>query len=214
MKTMFYIIGGVVLLLVIWAIGSYAVVRKLEEPRYTVIEKKTGYEIRQYDPYIVAETVVNSTEYDQDLRQGFRLVADYIFGNNTKQEKISMTTPVLEQPGSQSEKIAMTVPVLEGERDDTTRTVAFVLPSQYSMDTLPAPNNDQVTLREVDGRKVAALRFGWYGTPDRVAKKKAVLLESLAADNVTVIAEPQAAFYNPPLSMPLVLRNEILVEVE
>lgn len=211
---MFYIIGGLVLVLVIWAAGSYAVVHNLEEPSYTVIEKKPGYEIRQYDPYIVAETVVSSSAYNQDLNQGFSLVADYIFGNNTKQEKISMTTPVLEQPGAASEKIAMTVPVLEDQTDNATRTIAFVLPSQYTMDTLPTPNNDRVTLRGVDGKKVAALRFSWYATPKRIAKKKTELLELLAADNVTTIATPQAAFYNPPLSMPLVLRNEILVDIE
>jgi hypothetical protein len=108
----------------------------------------------------------------------------------------------------------MTVPVLETQSEQATRTVAFVLPSKYTMDTLPTPNNDKVTLREVDGRKVAVLRFTWYGTPDRVAAKKATLLSALERDGVVVVSEPQAAFYNPPLSMPLVLRNEILVEVE
>ena len=218
MQTMFYIIGGVGVLLIIWAVGSYLAVRSLEEPSYTVLEKKDGYEIRQYEPYIVAQTVVPSSEYNEDLNQGFRLVADYIFGNNTTQEKISMTTPVLESPGEQnnqsSEKIAMTVPVLETQSEQATRTVAFVLPSKYTIDTLPTPNNDKVTLRDVDGRKVAALRFTWYATPDRVAAKKATLLSALERDGVTAVREPQAAFYNPPLSMPLVLRNEILIEVE
>jgi len=214
MKTMFYVIGGIIGVLLIWALGSYLAVRSLEEPSYTVLEHKSGYELRQYDPYIVAETVVNSSEYNRDLNQGFRAVAGYIFGDNTTKEKISMTTPVLEQPGDQSEKIAMTVPVLEGQTDRATRTVAFVLPSTYTLDTLPIPNNDQVNLREVDSRKVAALHFTWYGTPARVAAKKAWLLEQLEQDGFTVIGEAQAAFYNPPLSMPLVLRNEILIEVE
>jgi hypothetical protein len=211
---MYYVIGGIAGLLIVWALGSYLAVRSLEEPSYTVIERKNGYEVRQYDPYIVAETVVNSSEYNRDLNQGFRAVAGYIFGDNTAAEKISMTTPVLEQPGDRSEKIAMTVPVLEDQSDNATRTVAFVLPSKYSLATLPTPNNDQVTLREVDGRKIAALRFTWYGTPDRVAAKKAQLLEKLQRDGLTAISEPQAAFYNPPLSMPLVLRNEILIEIE
>jgi hypothetical protein len=211
---MYYVIGGIVLLLVIWAIGSWLVVQSLEEPSYTVTEKRDGYEVRMYDPYIVAETVVNSSEYNRDLNQGFRAVAGYIFGDNTSAEKISMTTPVLEQPGDRSEKIAMTVPVLEDQSGNATRTVAFVLPSKYSLTTLPTPNNDKVTLRAVDGRKVAALRFTWYGTPDRVAAKKALLLEKLQRDGLTAISEPQAAFYNPPASMPLVLRNEILIEVE
>ena len=214
MKTMYYVIGGIVVVLAVWAIGSWLAVRSLEEPSYTVIEQKSGYEVRQYDSYIVAETVVTSAEYNRDLNQGFRAVAGYIFGDNTGKEKISMTTPVLEQPGDQSEKIAMTVPVLEGQSDSATRTVAFVLPSEYTLETLPTPNNDNVKLREVDGRKVAALRFTWYGTPDLVAAKKAQLLEKLQRDGLTAISEPQAAFYNPPLSMPLVLRNEILIEVE
>ncbi len=214
MKTMFYVIGGIVGLLVVWALGSYLAVRNLEEPSYTVTEKKDGYELRQYDPYIVAETVVSASEYNRDISNGFRAVAGYIFGDNTTKEKISMTTPVLEQPGDRSEKIAMTVPVLEGSSDSATRTVAFVLPSNYTLDTLPTPNNEAVKLRAVDGRKVAALRFTWYGTPARVASKKAWLLEQLEQDGFTVVGEPQAAFYNPPLSMPLVLRNEILIEVE
>ena len=213
MHAMYYIIGGIVLLLVIWAVGSYLAVRNLEEPSYTVLEQKSGYEVRQYDPYIVAETVVSASDYNRDISNGFRAVAGYIFGDNTSKVKISMTTPVLEQ-SEKSEKIAMTVPVLEGSSDSATRTVAFVLPSTYTMDTLPTPNNESVKLREVDGRKVAALRFTWYGTPARVAAKKALLLEKLKSDGYTVVSEPQAAFYNPPLSMPLVLRNEILVEVE
>ena len=211
---MFYIIGGIVLILVVWAAGSYAAVRSLEAPSYTVIQQMSGYEIRQYDPYIVAETVVSASEYRRDLNQGFRLVADYIFGNNTTQEKISMTTPVIETPSDRNEKIAMTVPVLETQSDNATRTVAFVLPSKYTLDTLPTPNNDRVTLRAVDGQKVAVLRFGWYGTPARVTAKKELLLAKLQADQITTVGEPKAAFYNPPLSMPLVLRNEILVPVE
>jgi hypothetical protein len=214
MKTMYYVIGGIVGLLIVWALGSYLAVRSLEEPSYVVTEKRDGYEVRMYNPYIVAETVVNSSEYNRDLNQGFRAVAGYIFGDNIAAEKISMTTPVLEQPGDRSVKIAMTVPVLEDQSDNVTRTIAFVLPSKYSLTTLPTPNNDQVTLREVDGRKVAALRFTWYGTPDRVTAKKAQLLKKLQQDGFTVISEPQAAFYNPPLSMPLVLRNEILIEIE
>jgi hypothetical protein len=214
MKTMYYVIGGIVGLLIVWALGSYLAVRSLEEPSYIVTEKRDGYEVRMYDSYIVAETVVNSSEYNRDLNQGFRAVAGYIFGDNTSAEKISMTTPVLEQPGDRSVKIAMTVPVLEDQSDNVTRTVAFVLPSKYSLATLPTPNNDKVTLREVDGRKVAALRFTWYGTPDRVAAKKAQLLEKLLQDGLTAISAPQSAFYNPPLSMPLVLRNEILIEIE
>ena len=211
---MIYVIVGIVGLLVLWAVVSYLAVRTLEEPRYTVLEKKASYEIRQYEPYIVAQTVMSVADYNADLRQGFRLVADYIFGNNTTQAKISMTMPVIEARSDQGQSIAMTVPVLESDSNVGTRTISFVLPSKYTLETLPTPNNDKVQLRVVSGRTVAAARFTWYATPSRVASYKASLLKALEADGQIIMSEPQAAFYNPPLSMPLLLRNEILVEVQ
>lgn len=212
----YYILGGILLALGLWALGSYLAIRSLEKPSYTVVEKRDGYEIRQYDAYIVAEATVESTDYNRNLNQGFSLVADYIFGNNTSREKISMTTPVLENatPPNTNEKIAMTVPVLEESSGDTSRTISFVLPSKYSLESLPTPNNDRVTLREVSSFKAAALSFSWYGTPERVATKKTQLLSVLEKDGLLLVGEMQAAFYNPPLSMPLVLRNEIIAPIE
>jgi len=216
MTLYYYIVGGLLLALGLWAAGSYVVVRTIEKPNYTVLEKRNGYEVRQYDPYIVAEATITSAEYQGGLRQGFSLVAGYIFGDNTSQEKIAMTSPVLENnaaPAS-NEKIAMTVPVLEKTTSANSRTISFVLPSKYTLSTLPTPNNERVTLREVPGFKAAVLRFSWYGTPERVAVKKAQLLEALVRDQAVIAGETQAAFYNPPLSMPLVLRNEIIIPIE
>ena len=206
---MYYIALIVVAILGIWMLGSYLAVRNIEEPAYTVVEKRSGYEIRAYAPYIIAETQVSGT-YAQALGGGFRVIADYIFGNNTTKESISMTAPVLER---RSEKIAMTVPVTTELGSDTSRTVSFVLPSTYTMDTLPTPNNEAVTLTKVPAQTVAALRFSGYATEQRVAKKKELLLARLATDNVTIIGTEQVAQYNPPLSMPLLRRNEILIQI-
>jgi len=206
----YYLFFGFIAVLLVWAIGSYLVIRNLEEPSYTVLEKRDGYEIREYSPYIIAETEVTGN-YSTALNQGFSRIADYIFGNNTSNTSIAMTAPVLE---NESEKIAMTVPVVTSLDDTQARTVSFVLPSKYTMDTLPTPNNPRVTLTEVPGRTVAALRFSWYATEARVEKKKALLDSYLTRDDVTKIGSVQVAQYNPPLSMPLTLRNEILVPIE
>ena len=210
----YYILGGLIIGLLVWIIGSYAVVWTIEEPAYTVLEKKDGYEIREYAPYIKAEAEVTGT-YAEATNQGFRIIADYIFGNNVRKESISMTTPVLESPQiPQPEKIAMTVPVLELGTDSATRTIAFVLPSKYTLDTLPIPNNPAVKLTPVPARKVAVLRFTWYPTETRIASKKYKLGEMLARDNKTITGEFETARYNPPLSMPLTLRNEIIIQIE
>ena len=208
----YYILGTFVLALVIWVIGSYLVVRTIEEPAYTVLEKKDGYEIREYAPYIMAKTTVTGN-YDEATNKGFRIIADYIFGNNTKKESIAMTAPVLESKAA-SEKIAMTTPVLETAGENNERTIAFVLPSKYTLETLPTPNNNAVTFMEVPARKVAVLRFTWYASASRMEAKKALLENYLTRDNITTAGEPETARYNPPLSMPLMLRNEVLIPVE
>ena len=210
----YYFVGAVAIALLLWVIGSYVVVRSIEEPAYTVVERKDGYEIRQYAPHIVAKTTV-SGDYSQATNQGFRLIADYIFGNNTSRESIAMTAPVLESPTSNpSEKIAMTVPVLESLSGSATRTIAFVLPSKYTLETLPKPNNSAVILALIPARTIAALTFTWYPTASRVEAKKALLQNYLARDGKVMVGDIETARYNPPLSMPLTLRNEILIPVE
>ena len=210
--TIYHYIGvGIILLIIIWTLGSYLVIKNIEQPAYSVIETKNGYEVREYKSYIVAETTVTGNRQEA-LTSGFRVIADYIFGNNVGKNSIAMTAPVLESTAS--EKIAMTTPVLSSESDTSERTIAFVLPSSYTLDTLPTPNNQAVTLREVPTHKVAVLSFTWYATPGRVEEKKAQLLSLLAQDQKKINGEIQVAQYNPPLSMPLMLRNEILVPIE
>jgi hypothetical protein len=210
----YYILGAVGIGLLVWVIGSYAVVWSIEEPSYTVVEKRDGYEIRKYAPYIKAEVTVTGS-YDEATKQGFRIIADYIFGNNTTKESISMTTLVLESPQvGTSEKIAMTTPVLEATTGNATRTIAFVLPSTYTLATLPRPNNEAVRLIEMPARTVAALRFTWYPTEARINAKKQLLESYLTRDQKNIIGDIETARYNPPLSMPLTLRNEVLIPIE
>ncbi len=209
---MYYYIGAVALaLLFIWAVGSYLVIRNIEEPKFTLVESRAGYDIREYEPYIIAETDVTG-EFGEATNSGFRVIADYIFGNNTSRSSIAMTAPVLESKSS--EKIAMTVPVIDTEKDVNTRTISFVLPSEYTLETLPMPNNPEVTITQVDSRKVAVLSFTWYPTMKRVESKKKELLALIENDGLEVSGETQVARYNPPPSMPLVLRNEIIIPIK
>lgn len=209
---MYYYFGlAFIALLVIWVVGSYLVIRNIEEPKFTVISKKAGYEIREYAPYLVAKTDVTGS-YNEATSAGFRIIADYIFGNNTSRSSIAMTAPVLESKAS--EKIAMTVPVIDTKKDDNSRTISFVLPSEYTLDTLPMPNNSQVVITQIDAQKVAVLSFSWYPTAQRVEDKKTELQALIKRDNLEVNGEIQVARYNPPLSMPLMLRNEIIIPIK
>ena len=200
-------------LVLVWIVVTWFFIRNIEEPKYTLVSKEDGYEIRDYESYIIAETTVSGS-YRDSLGKGFQNIADYIFGNNTKSQKIAMTAPVIESESQDlSEKIAMTVPVIS-EGDSKERRISFVMPSKYTLETLPKPNTDLVTLREVTARKVAVLRYTWYANEKKVEDKKKELIEMLNKDGVEIVGQFSSAQYNPPLSIPFLRRNEILVDIK
>jgi hypothetical protein len=124
-----------------------------------------------------------------------------------------MTTPVKESEiNDESEKISMTVPVIN-QGDSQERRVSFVMPSKYTLETIPKPNSDLVELIEVPEKKVAVLRYGWYTNERRIKEKTNLLLNKLQEDSVEFIGEASSALYNPPFSIPFLLRNEILINI-
>ncbi len=184
----------------------------IEEPKYTVTEKSNDFELRAYSPMIVAETLVEG-DLDKASNSGFKVIADYIFGNNTSRngasEKISMTAPVTMEP--KSEKISMTAPVSMQEMAGKWR-MHFVMPSQYTLETLPVPNNKAVMLRELPAKNFAVVRFSGLAGEAKTAKKTEELLAWLAAKKIKPIGTPELARYNPPWTLPFLRRNEVMVE--
>lgn len=188
----------------------------IEEPKYTVLENSGAFELRTYAQRIVAETLVDGS-LDNASSIGFKRIADYIFGNNTAHnggnEKISMTAPVTTAPSEDkgvSQKISMTAPVSIQETTGQWR-MYFVMPSQYSLNTLPTPNNPAVTLRELPPSRMAVLRFSGLAGEEKTAKKIAELLTWLKSKDITPISEPELARYNPPWTLPFLRRNEVMV---
>ena len=183
----------------------------IEEPEYTTIEKTGVFELRKYAPMIVAEVFV-SGKMDEATRQGFRLIADYIFGNNStktgEKEKIQMTAPVTIRPESQ--KINMTKPVTIESTDGQWR-VQFVMPKQYSLDTLPVPNNVDIKVRHITSQKYAVIRFSGFAGDTKVAEKTTKLTEWLVGRELTPKGPAQLARYNPPWTLPFLRRNEVMI---
>ncbi len=167
----------------------------LEEPEYTIVETFEEWELRRYEPYLVAETVV-----DGDLRQSgngaFRILAGYIFGDNEPEQKMAMTAPVL------------------SEADEEGYRYQFVMEQAYTMDTLPAPNNALVELKAIPERLVAALRFSGTWKEEKIADLTTNFLEELDRAGYRASADPLFARYNPPFTPWFMRRNEILIEVE
>ncbi|MES2586605.1 MAG: heme-binding protein [Pseudomonadota bacterium] len=191
-----------------------------EEPKYVLLEKSEPFELRAYAPQIVAEVSVEG-DLDAASNQGFRLIAAYIFGKNQVTEKIAMTAPVGIESSDQnkSAKIAMTAPVgIEASRSPENTgnqwTVSFVMPSEYTMTSLPRPLNPQVKIREVPPEKRAVITFSGFYNAEKVQEKTQALLDWVRLKNLKTIGEPQFARYNPPWTLPFMRRNEVMIQVQ
>jgi len=189
-----------------------ATMAAIEEPTYSVIEKSGAFELRAYEPKIIAEVTVSGS-MKQASNRGFKMIAGYIFGGNTSQagnaEKISMTTPVTMEL-EQSEKISMTAPVTMQQTDNQWR-VHFVMPRKYSMETLPAPNNPAVTLVQIPKRNYAVIRFSGLAGPAKVANMTTRLENWLSSKNIIPKGKPELSRYDPPWTIPLFRRNEVMI---
>ena len=182
----------------------------LEQPEYTVIYKDGDIEYRQYEPYLVSETIIDSaSDYQAAGTEGFRRLFRYITGANEGRQKIAMTAPVAQAKG---EKIAMTVPVQQAD-SAAGWSVAFMLPSQYTLDDAPVPTDSRVHVRQVPGRLMAVIRYSGRWTERNYADKSAALQKALQEVSVTPLGSMHSALYNAPYTPPFMRRNEIMVEV-
>ncbi|MDX1974820.1 MAG: heme-binding protein [Rickettsiales bacterium] len=202
---MLWIIAGVA---VIGAAAWGPIVSNVEQAKYEVVESQGNIQIRDYAPMIVAEAKV-SGERKEAINEGFRIIADYIFGNNAPKQNVAMTAPVIQQP---AEKIAMTAPVIQ-QGDGNQWKVRFVMPAGYTMDTLPKPNNEAVTLKEIGGKRFAVIRFSGMAGEDSLKEQTNMLNTFITKKNLKVISQPTYAFFNPPWTLPFLRRNEVMVEV-
>jgi hypothetical protein len=210
-KKMINTLIALVVIMVLWSLWGFLGSR-VEKADYAVVKKMNGYEIREYPAHIVAQTTVQGS-YGESMSKGFRIVAGYIFGGNTKKESIAMTAPVVAKKGGNTpERIAMTAPVVATIEGDA-QIVSFGMPRSYTLETLPAPNDPRVKIVMIPAKKHAVLRFSWYRSGDRVKRMQEKLLSALTRDNVAVKGGLAYAGYNAPWTPPWMNRNEVLAEI-
>ena len=208
MKKKWTMITSIIALILIVGVLAGPVMSDVEKPDYKVIQSEQNIEIRQYEPMIIAEVEVDGKREDA-IGDGFRLLADYIFGNNTVQQVISMTAPVQQK---ENQKIAMTAPVQQQSTGKSWR-MSFVMPSKYSMDSLPVPNNNRVRLKEILTKKFVVIEFSGTNSNENVTEHENQLMNYIEANQIKINGSPIYAFYNPPWSLPFLRRNEVMIEI-
>ncbi len=208
-KKMRKLVLWIVLILAIIAATTWGlIVSNVEQAKYEVVETHGNIQIRDYSPMIVAETEV-SGERKEAIKQGFRTIADYIFGNNLSKQKIAMTAPVIQQP---SEKIFIAAPATHQEMSNQW-TVRFMMPSVYTLNTLPKPNNDAVKLKQILGKRFVVIRFSGIAGENSLKEHSDLLIKYIADNHLSIVSQPIYGFFNPPWTLPFLRRNEVMIEV-
>ena len=168
----------------------------IETPKFKVLDKVDNIEIREYNSMVIAVTKVQQP-YNSPLSEGFRRIANYIFGGNDREMEIAMTAPVI------SRKI----------NENNSHEVFFIMPSEHNIDNLPKPNLKSVMIEERNLSKVAAIKFGGWATDDRVKYFYDTLEMSLKNVGYKTIGDYMVAQYNSPWALPPFRKNEILIKV-
>lgn len=184
-------------------------IRNSEEAAHKVLLEQDNIQIRLYEKSLIAQTTTTGN-YKQSGNEGFKRLAGYIFGDNQSNQKIEMTTPVIEEQAS--EKIAMTVPVYQ-EQSDNLWTMTFVLPSKYTIDTIPKPINSKVEIKQLTEKKVATIRYSGLINSEKLEQKTIELQQWLKINGYISISEPYSAAYDPPWTIPFLRRNEVHIEI-
>lgn len=180
---------------------------KYETPRYDVVREVGAAQVRRYAPHLLAQVTVRG-EQSGALNQGFRALAGYIFGGNDGGASVAMTSPV-----TQSANIAMTSPVTQSGADGLW-TVTFMMPRDYTRDTLPAPNNDAVQFVEVPAKQMVVLEFSGRARPRTLEARTAELREIAQGAGIDVTGAPVFMFYDDPFTLPFQRRNEVALELK
>ena len=203
-----------IVLIASFALGACSVVGVrdgYEQPSYRVVETiGEEVEIRRYAPRLAAEATVETDDSDRAAGKAFRLLFDYITGDNAPNSEIAMTSPV--SVAGEGDKIAMTAPV-EAAASGGRMTMRFFLPASFDEASVPRPTNGQVSIVTLPEQTVAALRYAGSRDAQAAEAKKAALRGMLASSDWRPAGEAVSYYYDPPWTLPWLRRNEAIVPV-
>ena len=173
-----------------------------EEPEYSIVKKTDVYEVRQYKKRTVAEVIYGEED------SGFRVLFDYISGANRGSKEVEMTIPV-----TQSKEIDMTVPVTQSTNDGS-MSMRFFLPTQYTKQNAPEPNDERVKIIDLPEEYFAVISYSGFASDSNFEERYKELKAALDKDGMVIKGPPIKATYNSPFTLPFMRRNEAMYPLE
>ncbi|MGL5784823.1 MAG: SOUL family heme-binding protein [Alphaproteobacteria bacterium] len=196
-KIILYVLLGITALVFIAFVIGEILVKRTKEPEFALLQDHESIQVRRYKPMIVAEIAVKGARKEA-IKEGFRVLADYIFGHNLPNESLDMTAPVIQQK-------------TEGK---DTWSIRFVMPEKYTLETLPRPVDCRIKLFEIPSKQYVVILFAGFAIENNLAHHLKKLEAYVHKAKVKTQSEPLFAFYDPPWTLPFLRRNEIMLEVQ
>jgi hypothetical protein len=194
MKTASILLGIIAIVFVGIQLFSLKSQKNIETYPYDVNKKYDQFEIRSYKATLFTSVKLSTKKYKEASSKGFSILAGYIFGNNNRNEKIAMTSPV-----------SMSL------KDST--TMMFMVPKKYKKETLPQPNLSNIKFKEEPAKTVAAINFSGWANDKKIKKYKQKLKDALEKEGILYKNRFQFLGYNAPYEV-FNRKNEIIVELE
>ena len=171
-------------------LSTLALENNSKDKHYQVIKVIGEIEIRQYNKLLYVSYIPKN---EVDRSNSFRKVANFIFGNNSKNENISMTSPVVMKTYNKYE-------------------MAFIMPSNYSIDNLPKANSDELNIYEEPGLVKACITYSGFSNAVKEQKYIKKLQLILNENSIEHKSDFEVLIYNAPYQL-LNRKNEITVSV-
>jgi hypothetical protein len=193
MKILLIILGVILAIIVIVQVFAFSGRKNIESYSYQVVKKYKYFEIRNYEASLFTTVKLSSKGYKDTSRKGFSILAGYIFGDNDKNKKIAMTSPV-----------AMSL--------EDSATMMFMVPREFDKKTLPKPNQPQINFVEEPAKKIAAISFTGWANDEKILKYQKKLKLILETENISYTNQFYFFGYNPPYEI-FNRKNEVIVEL-
>ncbi|MHA6509789.1 SOUL family heme-binding protein [Tessaracoccus sp. Y1736] len=182
-----------------------------EQQPYDVVTRFPHFEVRRYPAHLVAEVEVDAS-FTRAGNEAFGVLVGFISGRNSTRGKVAMTAPVLQEQAPTT--IEMTSPVVQQPGAELGRhVVAFVMPAEYTLETLPTPSDPRIQVRQVPAQVAAAKGFAGRWTEQIYQRKLAGLRTAVEQAGLEVDGAPRFARFDPPWTPWFRRRNEVVLPV-
>lgn len=195
MKIVFIVFATLIAILIISQVYFAMAAGKTETQPYQIIKTEKDFEVRLYPEATMATVSMHAKSYKELSSAGFRKLASFIFGGNQSKKSIAMTSPV------------------HMDINNSESSMSFVMPSNYTKDNLPKPNDSSITIETTAKEYIAAIKFGGFANDEEIKKYATKLENALKANGIDYHGNFRFLGYNAPYEL-LNRRNEVIVGVD